>query len=208
MAGQHHDACVLQMRFDQAREPGVGSGVQRIEGLIKDPQGRGLAQCQTCQSAAPPLALRQAPDRGALKAAQASAFERGQCSGDIGFVPTQCAGIEQIFKRRQLVFQRRCVAQVDQAVAKHITLAGQGLTAPQHLALCGLQQAAQHAQQAGFACAVGTTHAKQLACHHMLRNTRKKLAATPCAAQLAQGEYARHFKSVGWNGQSGRKQLS
>ena len=88
------------------------------------------------------------------------------------------------------------MAQVDQAVAKHVSLADQGLTAPQYLALRGLQQTAQHAQQAGFARAIGTAHAQQLARQHALRDTTEELAATPCAAQLVQGECTQRVKSV------------
>lgn len=84
------------------------------------------------------------------------------------------------------------MTQVHQATAKHVALAGYGLPEPKYLALCGLEQAAQHAQQTGFARAVCASDPKQLAWLHADGQAAEQLAAASGAGQAIQLEALTH----------------
>ena len=57
---------------------------------------------------------------------------------------------------------------------------------PQHLTVGRQQQAAQHAQQTGLACPIGTAHPQQFARFDSQRQAAKQLAAASGAGQVVQ----------------------
>ena len=84
------------------------------------------------------------------------------------------------------------MAQVDQLAVEFLARLVHRLALPQHLALRRRQQAAQHAQQAGLARAVGPDHAQQLAWPQRDIDAAEQAAPAAHAAQVAQFQTRTH----------------
>src|SRR5688572_21395666 len=174
----YDDAAGADVLADQPLDQLRGLRVERGKRLIEQPDGNGLAQDQPGERGPPALALRKRLHQHRFRHIQGPQGRR-----DLALAPRpacQPARYRQVLRRRQLVFHRRRVAEVDQLARVLLPHAPDRLALPAHLARARRQQPAQNAQQAGLAAAVGAGDAQQLA---WLQRERQPAEQNPPAAR-------------------------
>ena len=139
------------------------------------------------QGRAAPLALRELAHR------QLRHVELSQCGaqrlgarGSSG----EPAADREVLVRRQLVFHRGRMPDVDELARVVLLQRSDRLAFPAHRAGAGRGEPAQDPQQAGLAAAVGAGDAQQLARRHGERDAAKELAPAALAFQLLSLQHA------------------
>src|SRR3954468_3277261 len=170
-----HDAAAVHLFSHEAIENRDAFGVEGGKRLVEEPQRR-LGHEQARERRAPALALRELAHRQLRYAEplepRGERFHRRTSAGKT------TADLE-VLARREIVFHRGCVADVDQLARVILSQAADRLALPAHLAGARPGETAQDPQEARLAAAVRAGDAQQLAPGHDERDPAKQ---DPCAA--------------------------
>jgi len=157
MARQNREATIGKVFCNQFRQHLYSGVIHGHEGLIQYPQWR-LTQRQSAQGHAPFLTLRQMTNEVFSPAGNSKPGKNVANGALIGRKTTQCGGERQVLAHRHGLLQAVEVPQVTQITLKVGPLLLDRHVVPQDGAGFDGRQAAQHAQETGFANTIDPHH--------------------------------------------------